>query len=452
MADSLDLDKMNIEAEALHQFAQGKRHILVHDYQNAVQCLEEACKLFDQKFGIAADECADAYLKYGHALLELHRQETGALDGLINPNPASSAGSDEEDEEDEENLEDEEDAKETKEEEKNGKDVEEDVSVSPTPVETNDEKTIDEKANEEKQQDSVCSSSTNGNLSTTAVAGSVSGDQQQMETDTSSAAIDPNQPSTSTGITEANRTTEEDDSEPTNLEVAYEVLKMSKDIYERQIEYNDDAHLKLSEALQRLGEILIEWENYEKALVQLEESLQIRKRILPDDDRLIAEIYYNIGLTYSLNSDIENANQNFKKAIDVIESRLNKLKDELPNLKTEELKEKNNQEIIELENILPEMKEKIEDSNDQMTTTKLATENEKLEEQLIAEKKKQILDKPISNLTHLVKRKRDTANEEENDVKKLKNGNATTENGNSVTVENGNSTNGNHAAENVEMN
>jgi len=121
-------------------------------------------------------------------------------------------------------------------------------------------------------------------------------------------------------------------------------------------------------------------------------------------------------------------------------------------LKTEELKEKNNQEIIELENILPEMKEKIEDSNDQMTTTKLATENEKLEEQLIAEKKKQILDKPISNLTHLVKRKRDTANEEENDVKKLKNGNATTENGNSVTVENGNSTNGNHAAENVEMN
>lgn len=82
---------------------QGKRHFLVHDYSTAVQYLEEATKLLDGKYGISADECADAYFKYGHALFELHRQETGALDGLV----ATKSNSDAEDEEDDEEIEDE---------------------------------------------------------------------------------------------------------------------------------------------------------------------------------------------------------------------------------------------------------------------------------------------------------------------------------------------------------
>jgi hypothetical protein len=49
--------------------------------------------------------------------------------------------------------------------------------------------------------------------------------------------------------------------------------------------------LKLAETLQKLGEISIEWENNQNAIEILTESLTLRKEILPEDDRLIAETY-----------------------------------------------------------------------------------------------------------------------------------------------------------------
>lgn len=64
----------------------GKRHLLVHDYTSAVTSLEEATRLYDQIYGPGADECGDVYLYYGTACLELARQETGALDGVISAN------------------------------------------------------------------------------------------------------------------------------------------------------------------------------------------------------------------------------------------------------------------------------------------------------------------------------------------------------------------------------
>lgn len=69
--------------DAVNHIIQGKRHMLVHDYNSAVVSLEEAARLYDQLYGVGADECGDAYLLYGSALLELSRQETGALDGGI---------------------------------------------------------------------------------------------------------------------------------------------------------------------------------------------------------------------------------------------------------------------------------------------------------------------------------------------------------------------------------
>ena len=426
---------MNIDAEAMNCMAQGKRHLLVHDYNSAVQCLEEACKLYDSKYGISADECADAYLNYGYALLELHRQETGALDGLVDTKQQGSDDEDDEELDDEEtDLKDEE--ADSKDEDKstvetaaeaNGKtNNEEDISVSPTPAPQVEEVAAATANGSSTNDVQPATSSSNGNSSL------ATDDKQSMETD-----ADPNQPSTSTGITDDNRAEDEDDSAPNNIEVAFEVLTMAKNIYQRQTEYRDDAFLKLSDALQKLGEILIEWENNEEALKDLGECLEIRKRHLPDDDRLIAEVYYHIGLTHSLNSNITEANVQFQKAVDVIEQRLNKLKSSYTSTVDGAIREKIENEIKELDYVLPEMKSRIEDNQDQLSTSKLASvaeEDEKLEEEKIAEKKKQILAKPISNVTHLVKRKREEPAELDSN-KKLKNGNENGSNGSTSNVE-----------------
>lgn len=429
---------MTIDAEAANLMAQGKRHLLVQDYTLAVQCLEEAAKMYDEKYGTGADECADAYLRYGYALLELHRQESGALDGMVE----KQEGSDNEDEEADEEVEDEEVGESKQEEElkdeANGTAKEEDISVSPTPAD-NEAKTNGTTASQVPEI-------SNGYAST--AAGPSTAEQQLATSSSMETDVDPNQPSTSTGITDENRAEEEDDSAPSNIEVAFEVLSMAREIYLRQIEYRDDANLKLSESLQKLGEILIEWENYTNALEKLTECLKIRQRHLPDDDRLIAEVYYHIGLAYSCNNNVYEANENFQKAIDVIEMRLAKLKGSYTAEEDATKKAKIDQEVSELEAVLPDMKGRIEEvpvaaapfgqasQPDERPSLKEFMEKELSSDVVDEEKRKQIAAKPIMNVTHLVKRKREETDESESS-KKLKNG---SENG----------TNG-HAAENMEM-
>merc|ERR1719244_1189430 len=71
--------------EAMNQFVAGKRHLLVKDLNSAVTSLALACELMSAEYGETANECADAYYYYGKALLEMARAESGvfgnALDG-----------------------------------------------------------------------------------------------------------------------------------------------------------------------------------------------------------------------------------------------------------------------------------------------------------------------------------------------------------------------------------
>ena len=92
------------------------------------------------------------------------------------------------------------------------------------------------------------------------------------------------QPSTSKS--EANEESVEDDA--SNIEVSWEVLCLAKNVFSRHIDKNDNK-LKLAETLQKLGEISIEWENNVNAIDLLTKCLNLRKEILPEDDRLIAE-------------------------------------------------------------------------------------------------------------------------------------------------------------------
>ncbi|CAG2116480.1 unnamed protein product, partial [Medioppia subpectinata] len=87
--------------------------------------------------------------------------------------------------------------------------------------------------------------------------------------------------------------------------------------------------------------------------------------------------------------------------------------------------EKIKRELTQLESLLPEMRVKIEDSNDQMNNEKEGLqrqESERMAEEAIAAKNKEIKEKPITNISHLIKRKRENGDSDPNSKKVCSNG------------------------------
>lgn len=54
---------------------EGKRHLIIKDFQAAADVLSEACSLFGTVYGEMGEECAEAYFMYGCALLELSKDQ-----------------------------------------------------------------------------------------------------------------------------------------------------------------------------------------------------------------------------------------------------------------------------------------------------------------------------------------------------------------------------------------
>ncbi|XP_054161674.1 protein HGV2-like isoform X2 [Oppia nitens] len=382
-------EDIDLAVEGLKHLNLGKRHLLVEDYSSAVQDLQEACQLLDQRYGIGAEECGEAYLYYGSALLELARREDGLFDGTVQTKLEEMSPSEDEQESDdeEENEGPDEPAKDENQQNDKKTDTEEDIENS------DEEKR--KKLNEKQNDVSVVMQSS--------ASADMSADISDMCVASTSKGItsDDNELNTKNG--------DETEDEASNIEVAFEVLTLAKHVFTRFIDKNDNK-IKLTEALQALGEISIEWENNSNAIEILNECLTLRKEVLSEDDRMIAETYYQLGIANSFNNDIQNANNCFQNAIQVIESRIENQKKILSTLKEEDIDsvEKIKRELKQLESLLPEMKVKIEDSNDQMVTAKQGLEleeNERKEEEAIALKNKEIKEKPINNISHLIKRK-----------------------------------------------
>lgn len=93
--------------DAATAISQGKRHLLVRDYNLAVVVLAQACELHAQEHGETGDEMGELYLLYGRALLGLAREEAGVLGGGV---PGSEEVSQDEQGEEEEEEESEEGA------------------------------------------------------------------------------------------------------------------------------------------------------------------------------------------------------------------------------------------------------------------------------------------------------------------------------------------------------
>lgn len=226
--------------------------------------------------------------------------------------------------------------------------------------------------------------------------------------------IDLTQPSTSkvdasaSAVTTNGEKSDEDDEADAanNVEIAWEVLSMAKNIYEDSPDMTKEIQLNLAEALQKLGEISIEWENNDNAVHLLSQCLEHRKAALEPDDRLIALTYHFLGIAFSFKNEIDRANSCFESALDVIQMRIKHLKEVKTDKMDQFAKDSHEREISQLEDLIPELTAKIEDIKEQMqsqfkTLESLQKESEKEEIKQVQPSQA----KPVNNISHLIKRK-----------------------------------------------
>lgn len=162
---------------------------------------------------------------------------------------------------------------------------------------------------------------------------------------------------------------EKEEDDVGHFQLAWEYLDVAKVIYSKKEEKDDQ--LKASECLLKLGELSMENEQYETSATDLLSALAIQKKYLKEDDRTIAETHFQLGLAYGLGKEFEKAIEQYQNAITVIEAKivsLNKFIEEKEggdsankeNSETDDLM-KYKKEVKELQELIPEMKNKVED-------------------------------------------------------------------------------------------
>jgi len=120
--------------------------------------------------------------------------------------------------------------------------------------------------------------------------------------------------------------TETVEDEPNNLELAWEVLELAKLGYQKQLDnvqmnlndfsINDEEKIRLQKTLDDikrkladthslLGEVGTESEIYQQAIEDFKTAITIYADVEEEDSREIAQIKFQIGLTYGLEKKME---------------------------------------------------------------------------------------------------------------------------------------------------
>jgi tetratricopeptide (TPR) repeat protein len=312
--------------EAFTHLAQGKRHLLVKDYNEAVSSFASACQLLSQLYGETANECGEAYFNYGIALLELARTENGVL-GMEG---------------------DEEESQDSDREDRAGDEKEENTAESD----------INRAGNGESNQ-------------------TESDDKQKSSEETETKKEDEGS-GTQGSENEVDKSMEdEDEGDVSNLRLAWEMLELAKVIFKRQAEGNKQMNLKLAEVHLKLGEVGLESETYSQAIEDMKTCLEIQTQNLEKHDRSIAGTHYNLGMAYSLVNDFDEAVGQLTSAHQILETRIEYLQEKGKHGSTNAEPVEDpfytiEGEITEINALLPDIKEKINDMKDFKEATKSA--------------------------------------------------------------------------------
>merc|ERR1711972_773742 len=189
----------------------------------------------------------------------------------------------------------------------------------------------------------------------------------------------------------------DEEEEPSNLQLAWEMLELAKVVYTKQLETAEDAdksHLleRLCSTMLALGEVSIENENYKQAVEDIQECLK-KEENLPKDARIVAETHYQLGVAQGFNSQFDEAVESLKNAINILKSRIANLE------KVED--EGAKKEVTDLQALIPEIEEKISDTKDMKKESEKEKSAGVTEEGFGASKTAEV--KPVSNIA--VKRK-----------------------------------------------
>ena len=332
----------------------GKRNLLVSEVPSAVSVLAQACEMLSSKFGETAKECAEAYFYYGKSLLELSRMESGVLGNALDGVPEEDDGANDSKIEDPGKVTEDEKEKitdqvvealdenaEALEKKKESKTIDEGSSKSTDAADTS-AKPEDDGVEKDKKEDAT-------------------EEEQGDEVSSMDEGTEDEEEGTEEG-TEEGKSGEEkkDDDDPSNLQLAWEMLELAKVVYTKQIESGDlenkaQIEERLCSTIISLGEVSIENENYAQAVEDLKACLS-KQDSLPKDSRIVAETYYQMGVAQGYNNQFEDAVSSLNTAIKILKERIKNLKE------SSSVSDDVQKEIAELETLIPEIEEKIDDT------------------------------------------------------------------------------------------
>merc|ERR1712168_116967 len=390
-ATSPQKDATTVKKEAINHLVAGKRHMLVQDIAAAVASLAQACEMMSAQFGETAVECADAYFHYGKALLEMARLESGvlgnALDGVPDGEDSDSSQCEDpskltEDEKEEVGV------KVLEALDENFKTHEEKIALltnGHTKV-TNghskkDESTEGEEEDEESQEEGEESQDDEEMKE-----GEVKEGEAETKNGEAEAKTEDKMETESVGDDEKTKDEKEagdkeeqqaeDEEDPSNLQLAWEMLELAKVIFTKQAEEakedKADVEKKLCETFLALGEVSLENENYPQAVDDLTSCLKKQLEKLPADSRSIAETHYQLGVAQGFHLHFEEAVKSLNDAITVLTTRIENLKKKTESkdeTRTDDAFYTREKEIEELEKLLPEIREKIQDTSEMKEET-----------------------------------------------------------------------------------
>ncbi|CAE7219627.1 unnamed protein product [Rhizoctonia solani] len=133
---------------------------------------------------------------------------------------------------------------------------------------------------------------------------------------------------------------EQDDDEPEDdFNAAWDVLDLARAYYDKQ--EGDDMKLKLSEAYMSLGNVSLETEKFEQAILDYTSGLSIKTQLLPFYSREVCEANYRLALVLDLTPNkLSEAIRHIEQAMSSLKARATVIKDRLESLPVTEGKGK----------------------------------------------------------------------------------------------------------------
>jgi len=234
----------------------------------AVEDLSEVCAIFAKTHGESAVECAEPFLLYGKALLEMSKIESIVLDNAFE-----------------------------------GFNFEEDEKPDYSQIENPMELVKDEVGEIDLQvEDAFDINFAEHERIASIHAGDDIYEEVESEVDSDEE------------VSEEEKSNGEDVG---HMELAWEVLELAKNISGKHGKIDIEA-----EALHYLGEVSLENNNYSLAIEDLAKSATIKTKVMSADSRSLAETHYQLGVAYAWSGEWTKAEASLTAAISVLTARI----------------------------------------------------------------------------------------------------------------------------------